>query len=82
MKWIQVAMLTKGKKPWKRYDCCVWAIGGRMLMFGGRSGRIPQDRLQLGAQCNGLVNNEIYELVFEEGREKGKLHDRNFGKND
>ena len=74
MKWIQVATPIHGKKPWQRYYCCLWAIGGRMIMFGGRSNSIPQDRLQLGAQFNGKVNNEIYEFVFEEGREKGKLH--------
>ena len=72
MKWIQVATPIHGKNPWQRYFCCLWAIGGRMIMFGGYSGIIiPQDRLQSGAQCDGLVSNEIYEFVFEEGREKG-----------
>ncbi|XP_065841317.1 uncharacterized protein [Oscarella lobularis] len=71
MKWIQVATLIHGKKPWERFFCCLWAIGGRMIMFGGFSGRIPRDRLQSGAQRHGIVNNEIYEFVFEEGREKG-----------
>ena len=42
-----------------------------MIMFGGVSAYIPQDRLQSGAQSDGKINNEIYEFVFEEGREKG-----------
>ncbi|XP_065841809.1 uncharacterized protein [Oscarella lobularis] len=71
MKWIKVATPIHGKKPWQRSDCCLWAIGGRLIMFGGWSRPIPQDRLQSGAQCNRSVNNEIYEFVFEEGREKG-----------
>ena len=75
MKWIRVATPILGKKPWQRSYCCFWAIGGRMIMFGGFSRDIPRDRLQSGAQCNGIGNNEIYEFVFEEGREKGKLHE-------
>ncbi|XP_065842006.1 uncharacterized protein [Oscarella lobularis] len=39
--------------------------------FGGWSLIIPRDRLQSGAQCTELVNNEIYEFLFEEGGEKG-----------
>ena len=73
MKWIQVATPIHGNKPWQRCYCCLWAIGGRMIMFGGLSGDIPQDRLQSGAQCNRRANNEIYEFVFEEGREEGKF---------
>ena len=46
-------------------------------MFGGGSVKIPPDRLQSGAQCDGYVNNEIYEFVLEEGGEKGKLHELN-----
>ena len=75
MKWILVATPIQGKKPRQRHDCCLWAIGGRMIMFGGYSEDIPRDRLQSGAQCNGIVNNEIYEFVFDEGREKGKFHE-------
>ena len=81
MKWIQVATPIHGKKPWRRYYCCLWAIGGRMIMFGGISLDIPQDRLQSGAQFDGRVNNEIYEFVFEEGREKGKFHELRSGNN-
>ena len=82
MKWIQAATPIHGKKPWPRYYCCLWAIGGRMIMFGGRSGVIPEDRLQSGgAQFERRVNNEIYEFVFEEGREKGKFHELKSGNN-
>ncbi|XP_065842810.1 desmoplakin-B-like isoform X2 [Oscarella lobularis] len=49
----------------------LWAIGVRLIMFGGKSEDIRRGRLQSGAQSNGYVNNEIYEFVFEEGREKG-----------
>ena len=45
-----------------------------MIMFGGFT-NVARDCLQSGAQCNGAVNNEIYEFVFEKGREKGKLHE-------
>ena len=79
MKWILVATPIHGKKQWQRYSCCLWAIGERMIMFGGKSGRILRDRLQPGAQCNRGVNNEIYEFVFEEGREKGKFHELKCG---
>ena len=72
MKWIQIATPIHGKKPLQRCYCCLWAIGERMIMFGGTSADIPQDRLQSGAQCEKGLNNEIYEFVFEEGREKGK----------
>ncbi|XP_065841475.1 uncharacterized protein [Oscarella lobularis] len=68
--WIQVATPINGKKPYQRCYCCLWAIGGRMIMFGGFSEYIPPNRLQSGAQFNGKVNNESYEFVFEEGREK------------
>ena len=81
MKWILLATPIHGKKPWQRYSCCLWAIGGRMIMFGGWSGRIPQYCLQSGAQCNREVNNEIYEFVFEERREKGKFHELKCGNN-
>ena len=81
MKWIQVATPIHGKKPWQRYSCCLWAIGGRIIMFGGLSGDIPQDRLQSGAQCDGRANNEIYEFVFEEGREKGEFLELKSGNN-
>ena len=74
MKWIEVTTPTYSKKPWQRCYCCLSAIGERMTMFGGESRNIPQDRLQSGAQWNGAVNNEIYEFVFDAGREKGKLH--------
>ena len=74
MKWIQVAPSADGKKPWQRFFCCLWAIGERIIMFGGVSGPIPRAQLQSGAQFNGAVTNEIYEFVFEEGREKGNLH--------
>ena len=74
MKWIQVATPFHGKKPWQRSFCCVWAIGGRLIMFGGYSGmNIPRGRLQSGAHCNDYVNNEIYEFVLEEGKEKGTI---------
>ena len=82
MKWIQVATPAHRKKPWHRSCCCLWAIGGRMIMFGGESDDDfrnddlnHRDYLQSGAQRKGYVNNEIYEFVFEEGREKGKLHE-------
>ncbi|XP_065846082.1 actin-fragmin kinase-like isoform X2 [Oscarella lobularis] len=78
MKWIQVATPAHRKKPWHRSCCCLWAIGGRMIMFGGESDDDfrnddlnHRDYLQSGAQRKGYVNNEIYEFVFEEGREKG-----------
>ena len=71
IKWIQVATPIHGKKPWQRSFCCLWAIGGRMIMFGGYNGDIPQDRLQSGAKCNDVVNNEIYEFLLEERGEKG-----------
>ena len=29
MKWIQIATPNRGKKPWPRSSCCMWAIGGR-----------------------------------------------------
>ena len=81
MKWIHVTTPMHEKKPWQRSFCCLWAIGERMIMFGGWSEDIPQDRLQLGAQSNEPVNNEIYEFVFEQGREKGKLHKLRSGNN-
>ena len=74
MKWIHVATPAHGIKPWKRYYCCLLVIGERMIMFGGWSGPIPRNRLQLGAHANLGVNNEIYEFAFEKGKEKGKLH--------
>ena len=72
MKWIQVATPTHSKKPWQRHYCCLWAIGERMIMFGGWSGSIPQDHLQSGAQCIRQMNNEIYEFAFKKRREEGK----------
>ena len=76
MKWIRVATHSYGRKPWQRCYCCLWAIRGRMIMFGGDSGmNIPPGRLQSGAKCKGYVNNEIYEFQFEEGREKGILYE-------
>ena len=72
MRWFQVATPTHKKNPWQRFDCCLWAIGERMIVFGGVTDSIPEDRVQVGAQCNWFVNNEIYEFVFEEGREKGE----------
>ena len=81
MEWIQVATPTHKKKPWPRFYCCLWAIGGRMIMFGGAGEPIPQDRLQEGAKCYGLENNEIYEFLFEEGRESGKFHYLKSGNN-
>ena len=74
MKWIQVATPTHGKKPWERYQACLWAIGGRLIMFGGGSWDFPEDRLQSGACYDWWVNNEIFEFVFEGGKEKGSLH--------
>ena len=81
MEWIQVATPIHGKKPWQRHSCSLWVIGGRIIMFGGFSGGIPLNHLQSGAQFNGEVNNEIYEFVFEEGREKGKFSELKFGNN-
>ncbi|XP_065846243.1 uncharacterized protein [Oscarella lobularis] len=71
MKWILLETPTDSKKPWQRRSCCLWAIGERMIMFGGHSGKIPSDCLQSGARCIRYVNNEIYEFVFEEGGETG-----------
>ena len=81
MKWILVATPIRGKKPWQRSSCCLWAIGGRLIMFGGGSDHIPEDRLQSRAQCNGRVNDEIYEFVFEEERENGKFNELKCGNN-
>ena len=81
MKWIQIATPIHIKKPWQRYYCCLWAIGGRMIMFGGISKDIHPLFLQSGAQSIGAVNNEIYEFVFEKGREEGKLHELIFENN-
>ena len=77
VKWIQVATLTGAhrKKPWQRSNCCLWAIGDRLIMFGGWSKPIPQDLRQAGARFKSLVNNEIFELKFEERREKGKVNE-------
>ena len=81
MKWILVATPIHVKKPWQRRSCCLWAIGGRIIMFGGYSWDFPQDRLRSGTQWNRGVNNEIYEFVFEEGRENGKFHELKIGNN-
>ena len=71
IKWIRVATPVDGKKPWKRYEACLWAIGGRFIMFGGGCLPIPPDRLQSGAEYAWKVNNELYEFVFKKNREKG-----------
>ena len=81
MKWIQVATPKHGKKPWQRYYCCLWAIGGRIIMFGGICKDIRPLFLQSGAQSIGAVNNEIYEFVFEKEREEGKLRELIFENN-
>ena len=73
MRWIEVATPSKGK-PWRRGNCCLLAIAGRIIMFGGGSDSIPSERLQSGAQNSLGVNNEIYEIVVDEEGEKGKLH--------
>ncbi|XP_065835314.1 uncharacterized protein [Oscarella lobularis] len=71
MKWIKVATPPRKKHPCQRSYCCLWAIGRRMIMFGGVVGTVPQELLQSGAETFWGVNNEIYEFHFEEGREKG-----------
>ena len=50
-----------------------------MIMFGGESYDLPQHRLQSGAICNWPVNNEIFEFVFEQGREKGNFQELKCG---
>ena len=76
MKWFQVATPTPENDPWERSYCCLWPIGGKIIMFGGFSeDEIPENRVQAGAESDWLVNNEIYEFIFEgREREKGKMH--------
>ena len=71
MKWLRIATPPDEKKPWKRHEACLWAIGGRFIMFGGGCNRIPQDHRQLGAKSDWEVNDELYEFIFEKNREKG-----------
>ena len=74
MEWIEVATPVAGKKPHERSACCLCAIGSRMIMFGGRSGKETPDQLQSGAIRKGFYNwsNDIYEFKLEEGNEKGE----------
>ena len=72
MTWFQVATPpTYERTPVKREACCLWAIGGKIVMFGGAAGVIPQPFLQPGASCQSGLNNEIFQFVFEEDRETG-----------
>ncbi|XP_065843455.1 uncharacterized protein [Oscarella lobularis] len=71
MSWTLLTTPSHEKKPWQRAYCCLWAIGGRMIMFGGWSGPIPPHRLQTEARCDAAVNNEIYEFVFTKEGDKG-----------
>ena len=76
MEWIEVATPMGGKIPHERSSCCLCAIGSRMIMFGGDSGReeIPRDRLQSGATQNKYNwSNDVYEFRLEEGNEIGEL---------
>ena len=72
----EIATPIRGKKPHDRAYCCLCAIGSRMIMFGGEGGlkELPRHRIQSGAIQEGEHNwsNDIYELQFEEGNEKGK----------
>ena len=74
MEWIEVVTPSAGKKPHERSECCLCAIGSRMIMFGGRSGKETPDQLQSGATRKGFYNrsNDIYEFKLEEGNEKGE----------
>ena len=62
---------TYERKPVIREACCLWATGGKIFMFGGAAGVIPQPFLQPGASCQSGLNNEIFQFVFEEDRETG-----------
>ena len=74
LEWIEVATPVGGKKPAPRAFCCLCAIGSRMIMFGGKSERIPSGQLQPEATQDAEGwNNEIYEFKFEEENEKGEL---------
>ena len=68
MRWWEVGTPTHEKMPLQRSHCCLWAIGERLIMFGGLSNDIiPHDRLQSDAEYDRGVNNETYEFVFDEG---------------
>ena len=73
MEWIEVATPIGGKKPHERSECCLCAIGSRMIMFGGKSEtEIPRHQLQSGATLDQYdCSNDIYEFRLEEGNEKG-----------
>ena len=73
MEWIEVATPIGGKKPHERSLCCLFAIGSRMIMFGGESEKkIPRDQIQSEAtQDKYDWSNDIYEFQLEKGNEKG-----------
>ena len=76
MEWIEVTTpiyIIGGKKPHERSECCLCAIGSRMIMFGGWSEKnIPRHQLQSGAtQDKYKWSNDIYEFRLEERNEKG-----------
>ncbi|XP_065835819.1 actin-fragmin kinase-like [Oscarella lobularis] len=73
MVWIKVATPVEKKRPISRESCCLSVVGSRFIMFGGWTYKMPCDEFQSGAsQSEGKWNNEIYEFVFEEKRQKGE----------
>ncbi|XP_065843819.1 uncharacterized protein [Oscarella lobularis] len=72
MKWIKAETPALEMKPQPRAFCCLWAIGGRLIMFGGKNPPQPHDSRHGLLSCFGYgVNNELYEFKFGEGRDNG-----------
>ena len=74
VKWVEAENSVPETKPRPRAFCCLWAIGGRLIVFGGENSLQSHDSRQgLAAYFRSGVNNELYEFKFGEGRDNGIL---------
>ena len=74
MTWQKIAATCTptGRTPDPREGACLWAIGERIIMFGGISSReIPDHLLQSGAKQTGKINDELYEFALAKNAPKG-----------
>ena len=72
MTWKEIATPSGSRTPFPREGACLWAIGARIIMFGGITSReIPDYLLQSGANQTGKINDELYEFVLAKNASKG-----------
>ena len=72
LEWEAVASSAEGQKPQKRINSYLWAIGSKLIMFGGEFlSAVKQSDCQPGSKEQKKKNNEIFEFQFEKGNKTG-----------